>query len=136
MLPTKLILSSGGYTWRRANPRIAGLDDRIDELDAFVVGEESAFHGVDGELLKVVEPQAKGFRRCGKLFGHRRVAHQAVIGVQSDAKLGLIKDLEGMFGKAGGSAAMDIANEADFQGNAFIENVLCQVAQFNGLAVR
>src|SRR6201982_3584836 len=136
MLPTKLLLRSRGYTQRRANPRIAGLNEEKNKLDPFTVGEESAFHGVDGELLKVVEPQAKGFRRCRKLFGHGRVAHQAVIGVQTDAKLGLIKDLEGMFGKAGGGAGMDIASEADFEGNAFIENVLCQVAQFNGLAIR
>src|SRR5580693_4169365 len=114
---------------------VAGLEDVVDEIAALVIGEECAFHGVDGEYFEVVEGQAKGVGGGLEFLGHGGVAHQAVVGIQRDAEFLLIESFEGMLGEAARGAGLHVAEQADFQRNSFVENVLRDVAQFDDFAV-
>jgi len=42
---------------------------------------EGALHRVDGDPLKVIECPAERVGALGELAGHRRVAHQPIVGV-------------------------------------------------------
>jgi hypothetical protein len=60
---------------------VAWFEDVVDKIAALVIGQERAFHGVDGENFEVVAGQAKGVSGGLEFFGHCGVAHQAVVGV-------------------------------------------------------
>jgi hypothetical protein len=60
---------------------VARFEDVVDEIAALVIGQKRTLHRVDGEDFKVVQRQAKGISGGFKFFGHRGVAHQAVVGV-------------------------------------------------------
>ncbi len=118
-----------------ANLCVARLDDFVDESNALVVGKKGAFHGVDGDLLEVVEVQVEGVAGGLEFFGHGRVAHEAVVGVERDAELLLKENFEGMLGEALCGAGLHVAKKADFERDSLVENVLGQVAQFHHFAV-
>ena len=76
---------------------VTRLDYGIDEIAPLVVGQKSAFHGIDGDFLEIIERQAERFLSRHEFLGHGRVAHQAVVGVEGNAKPFLIQNLERMF---------------------------------------
>src|SRR5438067_8846564 len=114
---------------------VARLDYGVDEIATAVVGKKGALHRVDGDFLKVLQGQTKSILGSFEFLGHGGVAHQAVVGVQCYAKFLLIENFKGMLGKAAGGAGMNIADQANFQRNPFVENVLREVAQFHRLTV-
>src|SRR5208282_1812820 len=118
--PTQSILRVTRRVHGLTNPCITRLDGRIDEITALVVRQKCTLHRVDGDLLEVVQRQAKSICRGLELPGHAGAAHQPVVGVEGDAKLLLIKNLEGMLSQAGRGAGMDVADEANFQWNSFV----------------
>src|SRR6267378_2484984 len=120
---------------RLADPGITGLDCRIDEIQAFFVWQEGALHPVDRDSLEVVEGQAKSIRGRFKFLAHRRVAHQPVVSVQSDAKFLPIKNPERMLRQTRRGAGVNIAEQANLEGNALVQNVLRQITQLHCLPV-
>ena len=114
---------------------VAGFDGGVDEVDALVVGEEGALHGIDGDFFEVVDGESVSFL-CGLEFlGHAGVTHQAIVGIEGDAKFFLIEDFEGMLGEAARGTGVDVADQADFQRNSFVEDVLGEVPQFHHLSI-
>src|ERR1700733_1143121 len=99
-------------------------------------GWKGALHGIDGELLKIVQSQAEGFGSCFELAAHAGIAHQAIVGVQSDSELFLIENLERVLGQAWGSASMHIADQADLNRNPLIENILREIAELHDFSFR
>src|SRR5260370_12325911 len=123
--------------WQRAaDLSVTWLDYRVDQIATPVIGKEGALHRVDGDLLKILQGQTKGIASRLEFPGHGRVAHQAVVGVERDAKFLLVKNLKGMLGKAAGGSRVNIADQANLQGNPLVENVLREVTQFHGLTLR
>ena len=108
---------------RRANFGVARLDGGVDKVATLVVRKEDALHGVDGKSLKIVEAETEGVGSGGKFFGHGSIAHEPVVSVEGEPEFCLIKDFEGMLREATGSACMHVADEADFERDALIENV-------------
>src|SRR5882762_3253525 len=121
---------------RAADLGVTRLDYGVDEIATLVIGQEGALHRVDSDLFEVLQVQTKGIRSGLEFFGHGRVAHQPVVSVEGDAKFLLIQNLKRMRGQAACSPGMDVAEQANLQRNPFVENVLREVAQFHGLAVR
>lgn len=66
---------------RLANLRVARFDGGINEINTLFVGQKSAFHRIDCNLLKIRQRQAERVRGRFKFFGHRRVTHQTVVGI-------------------------------------------------------
>src|SRR5260370_28859748 len=123
--------------WQRAADfGVTRFADGIEQIAPPVIGKEGGLHRVDGDLLKVLQGQTKGIASRLEFPGHGGVAHQAVVGVERDAKFLLVKNLKGMLGKAAGSPRVNIADQANLQGNPFVENVLSEVTQFHGLTQR
>jgi len=60
---------------RFADFRVARLDSGINEIDTLFVGQKSAFHRVDCDLLKISQRQSEGVGGSFKFLGHRGVAH-------------------------------------------------------------
>jgi hypothetical protein len=52
------------------------------------------------------------------------MTHQSVVRIQGNAEFLLIENLEWMLRQAGRSASVGVAEQTDFQGDAFVENVL------------
>src|ERR1700732_756282 len=88
---------------------ITRLDYGVNEIATLVIGQEGALHRVDSDLFEVLQGQTKGISSRLEFFGHGRVAHQPVVGVEGDAKFLLIQEFKGMFGQATCSACMDVA---------------------------
>jgi hypothetical protein len=120
---------------RGADSGITGLYRGVDEIDTPIIGQEGALHCIDGDLLEVVDRQPVGFRSRRELLAHRRVAHQSVIGVERNPKLLPEQDAEGVLLKAARSASMDVAQQADFQRNTLVENILRKFTQLHDLAI-
>src|SRR5580658_1686357 len=121
---------------RIAGSSVARLDQRIDDFAALLVRQESALHRVDCNFFKVIERQAEGIGCSFEFLGHGGIAHQAIIGVESNAKFLLIENPERMFGQAGSGSGMDVADQAHLQRNSLVENVLREVTQFHCSPVR
>src|ERR1700722_2187978 len=120
---------------RFANPGVTGFDGGVDESNTLVVRQECALHGIDRDLLEIVDGEAKGFR-CGcEFLAQGGLAHQAIVRVQRDPEFLLIKNSEGMLRQAGRSPGVNVAQQADLERDTFVENVLRQVAQLHRLAV-
>src|SRR5207244_7332508 len=61
--------------------------------------------------------------------------HWSVVRGQGDAKFLLIENLKRMLRQTGCCARMNVAEQADFQWNPLIQNILSQISKFHGLAV-
>jgi hypothetical protein len=118
-----------------AGAGVGGLDNGVDEVAPLVVRKKGALHGVDGELLEIVNGEAEGIRGGFELPGHRGITHEAVIGVEGDAEFLLVENPERMLFEAAGRAGVDVADEANLEGGALVENILGDVAKFDGFAV-
>src|SRR5258708_5701127 len=130
------MLSSTRHKSGAADLGVTWLDYGVNQIATPVIGKKGALHRVDGDLLKILQGQTKGIPSRLEFPGHGRVAHQAVVGVQRNAKFLLIKNLKGMLGKAAGGPGMNIADQANLQGNPFVKDVLREVAQFHRLTLR
>src|SRR3979411_604159 len=119
-------LPSDRYLLSRSipNPGVAWLDGGIDEMNALLVRQERALHCIDRDLLKVVQREPKCFCGCCKLLAHGGAAHQPVVRVQRDAELLLIKNFERMLRQTGCCARVYVAQQANLQGDALVEDVL------------
>src|SRR5882762_3317682 len=80
-----------GLCTRLVNLRVARFEDFVDEIDALLIGKESALHGIDGDLLEIGDRQAERVRRRFEFPSHRRIAHQPVVGVERYPKFLLVK---------------------------------------------
>ena len=120
---------------RGADSGVTRLDRGVDKIDTPIIGQEGALHCIDGDLLEVVDRQPVGIRSRRELLAHRSVAHQSVIGVERNPKLLPEKDPEGVLLKAARSARMDVAQQADFQWNTLVENILRKFTQLYDLAI-
>src|SRR5580765_5288998 len=103
---------------------VPGLDHVVDQLNAPIVGDERALHRVDRDLLEVVEVQPEHVLSDVEFFRHRRVAHQAVVGVERDAELAAVVHAEGMRLDALGRTGVNVAAQTDLQRNPLVEHVL------------
>src|ERR1700756_408877 len=122
--------------WRcLPNSRVSRLDRLVDQVTTLVVGQEGTLHRIDRNLLEIIKGKPESFRGSFKFPRHRRGAHQPVIGVQCYPELLLVQNLEGMLFKAGRRTGVDVAEEADLEGNTFVENILSEIAQFDRLSV-
>lgn len=104
----------------------------MDEVDAFVVGCETAFHGIGGHLFEVGEGEVEEVGREGEFLGHFGVAHEAVIGVEEDAEAGLVEDGKGVFFEIGAGSGVEITGEAHLDGDAAVDDESGEVAHFEG----
>lgn len=120
---------------RGADSGVTGLDGGVDEIDTPIIGQEGALHCIDGDLLEVVDRQPVGILSRRELLAHRRVAHQSVIGVERNPKLLPEQDPKGVLLKAARSASMHVAQQADFQWNTLVENILRKFTQLHDLAI-
>src|SRR5258707_14317357 len=100
---------------KAADFSVTRLDYGVDQIATPVIGKKGALHCVDGDFLKVLQGQTKSILSSLEFFGHGRVAHQPVVGVQRDAEFLLVKNPKGMLGKAAGSSRMNVADQANLQ---------------------
>ncbi len=61
------------------------------------------------------------------LFGHGRIAHQSVVGIERHAELVLVVQPEGVFFDPLDRPGVDVAGETDLEGEAFVEHVLGEI---------
>ena len=104
-------------------------------MNTLLVRQERALHCIDRDPLKVVQREPKCFCGCLKLLAHGGAAHQAVVRVQRDAELLLIENFERMLRQTGRGAGVNVAQQANLEGDALVEDVLSQVAQLHCFAV-
>src|SRR5580692_5526734 len=108
--------------------RVTRFDDRVDEVAALLVRQESTLHRIDRDLLEIIQGQPEGVRGSLEFLGHAGPAHQPVVGVERDAKLLLKKNLEWMLRQTLCSAGMHIADKTNLQWDAFVEHVLSEIS--------
>jgi len=110
--------------------------EAADQVGAFMKRMNDHFSAIE-RCPKPVIAAINGHCVGGGLefFGHRRAAHQSVVRVQSDAEFFLIKNLEWMLCQGRRSPGVNITQQANLQWNAFVENVLRQIAQIHRLAI-
>ena len=97
------------------------------------MGNERALHRVDRDLLEVVDAEAERLVSEHQLLRHRRVAHEAVVGVQRHPEVVPVVDPEGVLLDVRGRAGVDVAAQANLERNAFVENVLGQISHLDDL---
>src|SRR6266542_2248041 len=62
-------------------PRVAGLDQVVDDREPLVEPDERGLHRVDGEPPQIRPVVAERLDQSGHFAGHRAVAHQPVVGI-------------------------------------------------------
>src|SRR5258708_11457339 len=84
--------SLAGRLNRCADSRITGLDRGIDEIQSLFVRHECALHGIDRNLLEVIQRQTECF--CGgfEFPAHCSTAHQSIVCVECDPEFFLVEN--------------------------------------------
>ncbi len=89
----------------RAGQRVARLDDAVDDLAAARGTGRTRLHRVDGQPLEVARGPSRTPRAsCSHLVGHRRVAHQPVVGVDRDPEPEAAQHADRVLGDRGAHA--------------------------------
>src|SRR5579872_3813847 len=110
---SKSLCSSCGQG--RADLGVTRLQYVINEITALTVRQKGALHRVDGNNLEILKRQTKSLRGRLEFLRHRCVAHQAIVGVQRNAKFLLIKNLERMLGQALRGTGLHVAEQTNLQ---------------------
>ncbi len=112
-----------------AGERVARLDQAVDDLQPFGERGERTLHRVDRDPFEVVETPAEGVVQLAQLAGHRRVAHQPVVGVDRDAEAQATEHADRMVGDRRAHAGVDVRRGAQLQRDAPVAHVRREEAE-------
>src|SRR5581483_5283903 len=119
-----------------ANARVSRLDRLIDQVATLAVRQERALHGINGNFFEVLEGETERSRRRFELLAHSGVTHQAVIRVQGDPEFLLVQNFERMLRQTRSRPGVYIAEKADLERDALVQNILGEVSQLHRSALR
>ena len=86
-------------------------DDISNHFMTFIKGGKGTFHCVERELLKIGDIKIEKLGCEDGFLRHGGAAHQAVVGVQTNAKSATKKDTKGMLLEVIASAGMKVAGK-------------------------
>jgi len=85
---------------------------------------EGALHRVHGDPLEVIECPAEGVGALGELAGHRRVAHQPIVGVQRHAEAQAAQHADGVLGNRLAHARVHVGSGAELERHSSVAHEL------------
>jgi hypothetical protein len=110
---------------RRCRRRLHGLHERADLLARrgdegrlLLPRQERALEAHDRQLAQLVPVEAQRLVRTQELVRHRRVRHEAVVGVQVDDEALVVEEAERVLLQAGRRVRLHVGREADLDGDA------------------
>ena len=105
-------------TSTRPSARVLRLDHLVDDPQPFGEWREGALHRVDREPLEVVDAPTEGVGELLELRGHRRRAHQPVVGVDRDTEAQAAEHADRVLGDRLAHAGAEVRRRAQLERDA------------------
>lgn len=111
-----------------------GLDFFLQELGLFFPGQEAGKEGVFLQFEQVGPFQMEVFGGLADFGRQVGLADDTVVGAQADVEAEVEQAAEGVLGQGGHCAGLDVAGQADFDGNLAVQDVAGQTGRLGGQA--